>query len=285
MGLDLFEHSGTAKDYFHKADEIMNVNLSGIMFNGPEDLLKQTQYTQPALYVHSVIIAKLLAEKEILPYCAAGHSLGEFSAYTIAGVFDFETGLELVKTRALSMQKAGETNPGTMAAIIGLNDDQVIEITHKTNGIVVAANFNSPGQVVISGETSAVNSAMELAKESGARMVMPLNVSGAFHSPLMSVAREELVKKIDSIEINNAMIPVYANVNAQPLMKADEIRSAMVRQLENPVLWSQTITNMARDGVEKFIEVGSGRVLQSLCKRIDINLLTEGVDGWEYFNA
>ena len=285
MGQDLIENSELARSYFKKANEILGVDIQNIMFNGPEETLKQTQYTQPALYIVSVIIGKLLIEKGIQPSCAAGHSLGEYSAYALAGAFDFESGLELVKVRANNMQKAGADQPGTMAAIIGLDDETVNKVTTATHGTVVAANFNSPGQIVISGEIEAVNSAMKSARENGARMAMLLNVSGAFHSPLMMSAREHLAEMIDSIEIRDSMIPVYCNVSALPVLKVDEIKSAMINQLERPVLWSQTITNMADGGVDQYIEVGTGRVLQGLCKRIDRSLATSGVENWEQVNA
>ncbi len=285
MGQDLIENSELARSYFEKANKILGVDIQNIMFNGPEETLKQTQYTQPALYIVTVIIGTLLMEKGIQPSCAAGHSLGEYSAYALAGAFDFESGLELVKVRANSMQKAGADQPGTMAAIIGLDDETLNKVTAATQGTVVAANFNSPGQIVISGEIDAVNSAMKSAKENGARMAMSLNVSGAFHSPLMTSAREDLAEMIDSIEIKDSMLPVYCNVSALPVSKAGEIKSAMINQLESPVLWSQTITNMAYDGVNQIIEIGTGRVLQGLCKRIDRSLAISGVENWEQVNA
>ncbi len=285
MGQDLYEHSDLAKSHIDKGIKILGVNIADIMFNGPEDKLRETKYTQPALYITSVTIGMLLKEKGVVPHCAAGHSLGEYSAYALAGAFDFDTGLELVRVRAESMHEAGKTNPGTMAAIIGLDNDQVNTLTDETDGIVVSANFNSPGQVVISGEVDAVNSAMIIAKESGARMAKQLNVSGAFHSPLMSSAREDLAEKIESIEINDSMIPVYTNVSASPVTGADDIRYAMIHQLESPVLWSQTIHNMSDNGVTDFMEVGTGRVLQGLCKRIDRSLNTSGVENWEQIHA
>ena len=285
MGQDLYEHSNLAKAHFDKANEILGMDIQNIMFNGPDETLKQTQYTQPALYIVAVTIGLLLMDKGIKPNCAAGHSLGEYSAYALAGAFDFETGLSLVKVRANSMQAAGEIQPGTMAAIIGLDDETVVNIMDNVTGTVVAANFNSPGQVVISGAIEAVNSAMETAREKGARMAMPLNVSGAFHSPLMVHAREHLAEMIDSIEIKDSMLPVYSNVSASPVTKAEYIRQAMIHQLENPVLWSQTITNMAKDGVDQFMEVGTGRVLQALCRRIDRSLATKGVENWEQIHA
>jgi [acyl-carrier-protein] S-malonyltransferase len=285
MGQDLYEHSNLAKAHFDKANEILGMDIQNIMFNGPDETLKQTQYTQPALYIVAVTIGLLLMDKGIKPNCAAGHSLGEYSAYALAGAFDFETGLSLVKVRANSMQAAGEIQPGTMAAIIGLDDETVVNIMDNVTGTVVAANFNSPGQVVISGAIEAVNSAMETARENGARMAMPLNVSGAFHSPLMVHAREHLAEMIDSIEIKDSMLPVYSNVSASPVTKAEYIRQAMIHQLESPVLWSQTITNMAKDGVDQFMEVGTGRVLQGLCRRIDRSLATRGVENWEQIHA
>lgn len=281
MGADIYLQSDTAKDYFKTANEILNTDIQSIMFKGPEDRLRQTRYTQPALYILSVIIGTLLMEKGIKPVAAAGHSLGEYSAYTLAGAFDYETGLKLVKARAESMQNAGEENPGTMAAIIGLDDQAIKKLIDETSGTVVAANFNSPGQVVISGEIRAVEEAMTKAKDGGARLVKRLNVSGAFHSPLMSSARDTLAEMIESFEIIDAMIPIYSNVSAKPVTKAEDIHSAMIRQLESPVLWSQTILNMANDKIDHFMEVGSGRVLQGLCKRIDRTIKTSGIEKWD----
>ncbi len=281
MGQDFYENSDLAKNYFNSANEILGTDIQSIMFEGPGERLKQTRYTQPALYILSVIIGTLILEKGLKPVAAAGHSLGEYSAYALAGALDYETGLKLVKVRAESMQKAGEESPGTMAAIIGLQDDAISKITEKAAGIVVAANFNSPGQIVISGEITAVEEAMTLAKEGGARLVKRLNVSGAFHSPLMSSALDTLAEMIDSIEIMDAMIPVYSNVSAMPITNAVEIRSAMVRQLDHPVLWSRTISNMANDQVDHFMEVGSGCVLQGLCKRIDRTVKTSGIENWK----
>ncbi len=281
MGHDFYHQSELAKKYFNAANEILNTDIQSIMFEGPEETLKQTQYTQPALYILSVIIGTLLMENGLKPIAAAGHSLGEYSAYTLAGALEFETGLNLVKVRAESMQKAGEEKPGTMAAIIGLDDQTITKLTDNVSGTVVAANYNSPGQVVISGEIEAVEDAMIKAKEAGARMVKQLNVSGAFHSPLMSSARDNLAEMIDSIEIADSMIPVYSNVHAKPVTKANDIRYAMIHQLESPILWSQTILNMANDQIDHFMEVGSGRVLQGLCKRIDRTLKTSGIETWE----
>lgn len=281
MGHDFYNQSDLAKNYFNTANEILNADIQSIMFEGPEETLKQTQYTQPALYILSVIIGTLLIENGLKPTAAAGHSLGEYSAFALAGAFDFESGLTLVKVRARSMQKAGEEKPGTMAAIIGLDDQTITELVENVSGTVVTANYNSPGQVVISGEIEAVEDVMAKAKETGARMVKQLNVSGAFHSPLMNNARDTLAEMIDSIEIIDSMIPVYVNVSAKPVTKADEIRLAMIMQLESPVLWSKTIMNMAGDNINHFMEVGPGRVLQGLCKRIDRSLTTSGIEKWE----
>ena len=280
MGLDLFENSTLGKDYFQKANEIMGCDIQSIIFNGPEETLKQTQYTQPAIYIVSVILGELLKEKGFTPSAVSGHSLGEYSALAIANSFDFETGLSLVKVRAESMAKAGEQQAGTMAAIVGLDDETVINIckSYSGEGVVVAANFNSPGQVVISGSPDAVTSVLESSKESGARMAVQLNVSGAFHSPLMTPAREALAERLDSLEILDALYPVFTNVDAQPVTKGNEIKNSLIRQLENPVLWAKSILSMKESGIQCFVEVGPGKVLQGLNKRIDRQLVSKGVD-------
>ena len=280
MALDLFENSTLGKDYFQKANEIMGCDIQSIIFNGPEETLKQTQYTQPAIYIVSVILGELLKEKGFTPSAVSGHSLGEYSALAIANSFDFETGLSLVKVRAESMAKAGEQQAGTMAAIVGLDDETVINIckSYSGEGVVVAANFNSPGQVVISGSPDAVTSVLESSKESGARMAVQLNVSGAFHSPLMTPAREALAERLDSLEILDALYPVFTNVDAQPVTKGNEIKNSLIRQLENPVLWAKSILSMKESGIQCFVEVGPGKVLQGLNKRIDRQLVSKGVD-------
>jgi len=280
MGLDLFQDTELGKKYFDLANEIMGIDLTNIIFNGPDEKLKQTQFTQPAIYLVSVILGKLLLQKNITPFAAAGHSLGEYSALAIGGAFPFETGLKLVKTRAESMQKAGKFMNGAMAAIIGLNKESIEEICGQTNkiGIVVPANYNAPGQIVISGETDAVKLAMNISKEAGARKVIELNVSGAFHSPLMSDAKEALTDKLNSIDINDASFPIYTNFTAKPVIESKEIRENLIQQLENAVLWQDTITNMIKDGVTNFIEVGPGRVLQGLLKRIDRNVNSSGIE-------
>ena len=283
MALDLFENSTLGKDYFQKANEIMGCDIQSIIFNGPEETLKQTQYTQPAIYIVSVILGELLKEKGFTPSAVSGHSLGEYSALAIANSFDFETGLSLVKVRAESMAKAGEQQAGTMAAIVGLDDETVINIckSYSGEGVVVAANFNSPGQVVISGSPDAVTSVLESSKESGARMAVQLNVSGAFHSPLMTPAREALAERLDSLEILDALYPVFTNVDAQPVTKGNEIKNSLIRQLENPVLWAKSILSMKESGIQCFVEVGPGKVLQGLNKRIDRQLVSKGVDSLE----
>jgi len=280
MGLDLYQDTELGKKYFDITNEIMDIDLKNIIFNGPNDILKQTKFTQPAIYLVSVILGESLLNKNIIPIAAAGHSLGEYSALTISGVFSYESGLKLVKFRAESMQQAGEIMNGTMAAIIGLGKDNIEEICRQSTekGIVVPANFNAPGQIVISGEIDAVNYAMNLAKKAGARKIIELNVSGAFHSPLMSNAKEALSDKLNSIEMSDASFPIYSNVTAKPAKKSEEIRERLIQQLENAVLWQDTIINMIGNGVTNFIEVGPGRVLQGLTKRIDRNIKSSGIE-------
>lgn len=282
MGLDLFEKTELGRKYFDRANDIMETDIAEIIFNGPEEQLKQTEFTQPAIYIVSVILSELIKKKGALPHCSAGHSLGEYSALACAGAFDFETGLELVKLRAKQMQKAGDEYPGTMAAILGLADETVNEICNaETNGVVVAANFNAPRQVVISGELKAVEKAMEKAQTAGAMKVIPLNVSGAFHSPLMEQAREDLADKLNSTEIQDTSFPVYANVNTKPLTHGGEIREALIRQLNQPVRWHESVSRMVSDGADAFIEVGPGRVLQGLNRTINRAFSTTGVQSLE----
>jgi [acyl-carrier-protein] S-malonyltransferase len=273
MGKDLCATFPQAKARFAQADDIMGEALSRICFEGPEELLKQTRYTQPALFVHSVVVADLLALKGIKPDMAAGHSLGEYSALYAAGALDFEAALRVVKVRGQGMHKAGQTNPGTMAAVMGLEEAQIRQVclAASSAGIVQPANFNSPGQVVISGSVAGVHRAMELAKEAGAKLVKELVVSGAFHSPLMEPARESLFAALEDLDIHIPRCPVYANVSAQPLGEPDQIRRALKEQLLSPVLWAQSVTAMIADGAAKFIEVGPGNVLSGLLRRIDKN--------------
>ena len=280
MGLDLFQRSELGKKYYDLANDILDCDIQDISFNGPEEILKQTKYTQPAIYVVSVILGKLLLDKGFTPTVAAGHSLGEYSALTIGGAFNFRTGLKLVKCRAESMQTAGEIQNGTMAAIIGLSDDEIKSICGScSNGnVVVPANYNSPGQVVISGEVSAVHLAMNKATEAGARNVIRLNVSGAFHSPLMTPAREALAEILNSIEIRDTIIPVYLNVSAKPITRRSDIRNGLISQLEKSVLWHKTITTMNKNKINKYFEIGPGRVLQGLNRRINRTFQTTGIE-------
>ena len=284
MGHDLFTSSKVGKKYFDLANEIMEIDIQNIIFNGPEEKLKETQYTQPAIYIVSVILGHILLEKGLQPDMVAGHSLGEYSACTLAGSLTFETGLSLVKLRAESMQDAGITNPGTMAAIIGMTDEDVISLCNTISSdesVVVAANFNCPDQVVISGDINAVHEAMGKAPALGARMAKELNVSGAFHSPLMEPAKKRLSAALDTIEINTAAMPVYANVTAQPTTEADELRSNLKNQLDCPVKWHKTIDNMKTAGATEMMEIGPGRVLQGLTRRIDKKLISKGVETLE----
>jgi len=284
MGHDLFTSSKVGKKYFDLANEIMGTDIQSIIFNGPEEKLKETKYTQPAIYIVSVILGHILLEEGQQPDMVAGHSLGEYSACTIAGSLTFETGLSLVKLRAESMQDAGTTNPGTMAAIIGMADEDVISMCNTISSdesVVVAANFNYPGQVVISGNINAVHETMAKAPDLGAKMAKELNVSGAFHSPLMEPAKKRLSAALDNIEINTATIPVYANVTAEPMIEADEIRSNLKNQLDCPVKWHETIDNMKTAGATEMMEVGPGRVLQGLTRRIDKKLTSRGVETLE----
>ena len=280
MGLDLKENSEKAKEYFDISNEIMNCDIQSIIFNGPEELLKKTEYTQPAIYIVSVITGYLLIDEGLKPTALAGHSLGEYSALAIGGAFDFTTGLKLVKSRSENMANAGMEKSGTMAAIVGLDDETVMNLckSYKGNGVVVPANFNSPGQVVISGNFNAIEWVMKSSRDAGARMAVELNVSGAFHSPLMSPARENLAEMINSLEISDTVYPVFTNVDANPVTKAIDIKSSLIQQLENPVLWAKSILEMKNKGINHFIEVGPGKVLQGLNKRIDRSIISQGVD-------
>jgi len=267
MGEDFYTNSDFARETYDKASDLLGFDLKEISFNGPEETLKETQYTQPAIFVHSIIVDKFLKDKDIIPDAVAGHSLGEFTALVSADVLSFENALNIVKIRSSEMAKAGKNSPGTMAAILGADDDQ-LKIICNQDGIVVPANFNAPGQVVISGEIKAIGSAILTAKEIGIRRALALNVSGAFHSPLMAPAREPLKELMNSIKFNNAKIPVFQNVSASPVSIASEIRDNILNQLENPVLWCDTILNLKTSRVKEFFEVGPGKVLKGLNKRI-----------------
>ena len=271
MGKDLYDQFPQAKKIFDKANEIMDIDLAKICFEGPEDKLRQTSITQPAIFVHSLAMNELLKEKGLQPDAVAGHSLGEYSALVVAGALTFKQGLELVKIRGQLMQKAGVERPGTMAAIIGLGPEQVREVCDsvKHTGIVEPANFNSPGQIAISGEVNAVHAAMEEAKRIGAKKVVELVVSGAFHSPLMQAAQEGLSKALEAAEIKDPSIPVYTNVNAEPTTSPAEIKDLLYKQLTYPVRWTEIIQNMIKYRINTMYEVGPGRVLCGLNRRID----------------
>ncbi len=268
MGKDLYADFPAARELFRSADAILGFSLSKICFEGPEEELKQTKNTQPAIFLQSLAVWNILKPQNAA--MTAGHSLGEYSALVAAGALAFEEGLRLVRLRGELMQKAGEENPGTMAAVVGLDAKVVGEVccTAWTEGIVQAANFNSPGQIVISGSVAGVRTAMELAKQRGAKLVKELVVSGAFHSPLMQSAKDGLKAALDNTGFRDAKIPVYTNVTAKPVQKADEIRAMLFEQVINPVRWEETIVNMSGDGASSFIEIGPGKVLQGLVKRI-----------------
>jgi [acyl-carrier-protein] S-malonyltransferase len=270
MGKDLYENFELAKSLYNKADEIMETGLSKISFEGPADDLKQTNITQPALFVHSFVLTQLLKEK-ITADCTAGHSLGEYTANAFAKAFSFEDGLKLVKTRGRLMKNSGEIQPGTMAALIGLNEEQVNEICSKASasGIVQPANFNCPGQIVISGDIAAIDEAVKIAKEEyKCRLAKKLEVSGAFHSELMRTSDNELRIAVDNTEMQNPVVPIYSNVTALPIISSIEIKTALKSQLTSPVKWEMSIRNMINDGVTKFYEIGSGKVLTGLVKKI-----------------
>jgi [acyl-carrier-protein] S-malonyltransferase len=278
MAKDLYENSAEAKEMVKTAEEAAGVNLSNIMFNGSEDALKQTDITQPAIFLHSVILASLM--RKVQPDMAAGHSLGEYSALVTSGALQFYDAMKLVRTRGKAMLQAGIEQPGTMAAVLGLDADKLVEVCSQASeqGIVQCANFNSPGQIVISGSVTGVKAAMELAKQSGAKLVKELVVSGAFHSPLMAGAKTELQLKLDETPFYAGKIPVYANVTAKPVTDAAEIKKLLENQLTMPVRWEETIVNMIADGADEFVEIGPGKVLQGLIKRINPNVKISGVD-------
>ena len=276
MGKELYSSHPVAKELFDKANEILGFRITDIMFDGTDEELKQTKVTQPAVFLHSVIRAVCLGE-EFQPDMVAGHSLGEFSALVASGALSFEDGLRLVSKRALAMQAACEANPGTMAAVLGLPDEKVEEVVKSIEGaVVVAANFNCPGQLVISGSIEGVDKACELLKEAGAKRALRLNVGGAFHSPLMEPARVELKAAIESTELHTPRCPIYQNVTAAPTTDIDTIRRNLIAQLTAPVRWTESAKAMVADGASRFIEVGPGAVLQGLIKKIAPEVETEG---------
>ena len=274
MGKDLYEGSAEAKEMFEKANDILGFRITDLMFDGTEDDLKQTKVTQPAVFLHSVILAKTLGE-EFKPAMVAGHSLGEFSALTAAGALKFEDALKLVSARARAMQKACEIKPSTMAAVLALPDEKVEEICNGIDGVVVAANYNCPGQVVISGEVEAVNAACEAAKAAGAKRALVLKVGGGFHSPMMEPARQELAEAIAATEFSTPVCPVYQNVDARPHTDPEEIKQNIIAQLTAPVRWTQSVQNMIADGATEFISVGPGSVLSGLISKISRDVTCE----------
>jgi len=279
MGKELYENSETARTLFEKADEILGFPITQIMFEGTEEDLKQTRVTQPAIFLHSVLLAKIL--KDFNPGMVAGHSLGEFSALVASGSLNFEDGLKLVFNRAMAMQKACEMDNSAMAAIVGLDDDVVEEVCRSIDEIVIPANYNCPGQLVISGSEAGVEKACILLSEKGARRAVRLSVSGAFHSLFMEPAREELAKAIESTIFRHPVCPVYQNVSAKPVTDPNEIRENLIAQLTTPVKWTQTVQNMITDGATSFTEIGPGKVLQGLVKRVDKDMETSGIDRFD----
>ena len=274
MGKELYDNSALGKELFEKANEILGFRITDIMFSGTEEDLKQTKVTQPAVFLHSVILAKVLGDN-FKPEMVAGHSLGELSALVANGVLTFEDGLRLVSKRALAMQKACEAVPSTMAAILGLEDDVIEKICATIDGVVVPANYNSPGQLVISGSVPAVEAACVKLTEAGAKRAMILPVGGAFHSPLMEPAREELAAAIEATAFSNPICAVYQNVNAKAVTDPSEIKKNLVAQLTAPVKWTQIMNQMIADGCKSVVEVGPGKVLQGLFKKVDRAFPTE----------
>ena len=275
MGVDLYEKFSEAQELFEKANKILGFSITDIMFEGTAEELKQTKVTQPAIFLHSTILAKILGDN-FKPEMVAGHSLGEFSALVANGVLTFEDGLKLVSQRALAMQQACEIQESTMAAVLGLDDTVVEETCASIDGIVVAANYNCPGQLVISGEIAAIDKACELLTEKGARRALKLPVGGAFHSPLMEPAREELAEAIKNTTFGEPICPVYQNVVAKAVLNPDEIKENLMKQLTSPVRWTQSIQQMIADGGTEFIEVGPGKVLQGLMRKIDRSVTASG---------
>ncbi len=282
MGHSLYESEPIAKTFFDRANLSLPFDLTEVCFEGPEEDLKQTRITQPAIFVHSVAMAMVLISKGITPSAVAGHSLGEYSGLVAAGTMPFDDALSLVALRGELMQNAGDERPGTMAAVIGLDTEKIEELCGAASTdteVVVPANFNAPGQIVISGDVEAVNRGMELAKEAGAKMVVPLVVSGAFHSPLMAPAAEKLAEKLESISFRPPNVPVYLNVTGESSRNDYEIREKLVQQLTHPVRWEESIRNMMKSGISEFSEIGPGKVLRGLVKRVDRKSKLYGFDG------
>ena len=279
MGKDLYENNPLAKELFEKANDILGYRITDIMFDGTDEQLKETKVTQPAVFLHSVISALCMGE-DFKPAMTAGHSLGEFSALVAAKALSFEDGLRLVYARAMAMQKACEAAPSTMAAIIGLDDEKTEEICKsisKEGSVVVPANYNCPGQLVISGNSEAINEACAQIKAAGAKRALPLKVGGAFHSPLMQPAKDELQKAIENTEFHEPVCPVYQNVDGKPHTDAAEIKANLIAQLTSPVRWTQCVQNMIADGADDFTECGPGKALQGMIGRIDKNVAAHGI--------
>lgn len=274
MGKELYETSPRAKELFEKANDILGFRITDLMFSGTNEDLKQTKVTQPAIFLHSVILADSLEEK---PAMVAGHSLGEFSALVAARALSFEDGLRLVHARALAMQKACEANPSTMAAVLGMDDDVVARICEEIDEVVVPANYNSPGQIVISGSNKGIEIACQKLTEAGAKRVVPLNVGGAFHSPLMEPARQELAEAIAHTTFNTPICPVYQNVDANPYTDPEQIKNNLIAQLTSSVRWTQIMKNMIADGADCMLEIGPGKVLQGLFKKLNKEFETSGI--------
>lgn len=272
MGKDLYDNHAEVRAMMERANEILGFRLTDIMFEGTAEQLKETKVTQPAVFLHSVAMAKALG---VEPAAVAGHSLGEFSALVVAGALSFEDGLRLVSKRAMAMQACCEATPGAMAAVLSLSDEQVEQLCAETEGVVVAANYNCPGQLVISGEKAAVDAACVKAKEAGARRALPLPVGGAFHSPLMEPAREELERAIAEAPFTTPSCPIYQNVDAQPHTDPEQIKQNLIAQLTAPVRWTQIVRQMVADGVEQITELGPGTVLQGLVKKVSADLSVE----------
>ena len=277
MGLSLYENFPEAQKMFEKANQVLGFNITDIMFEGTAEQLKQTNVTQPAVFLHSVILNHVLGE-DARPEMVAGHSLGEFSALVANKTLEFEDALRLVSKRAEAMQKACELQPSTMAAVLGLEDELVEAVCAEIDGVVVAANYNCPGQLVISGEVKAIEAACEALKEKGAKRALVLPVGGAFHSPLMEPAREELAKAIEETTFNTPICPIYQNVSTFSVTNPDEIKENLIFQLTAPVKWTQSVQNMIKDGATSFTEIGPGKVLQGLVKKIDRSAVTNSPD-------
>ena len=271
MGKDLYDYRKEIRDLMNSANDILGFDILSVMFDGTEEDLKKTKITQPAIFIHSVAIVKAI--DTIGAGMVAGHSLGEFSALVANGVLSFKDGLELVYQRALAMQEACDINPSSMAAVLGLDDDKVEKICAEIDGLVVPANYNCPGQLVISGETPAVEKACEALKAAGAKRALLLPVNGAFHSPLMQPAQEKLAQAIEGVKFNNPILPIYQNVTTTPVTDPGEIKKNLIAQLTGPVKWTQTIQNMVKDGADHFVEVGPGKTLQGLIKKISPSIM------------